>query len=265
MLDVMTSDRERAMAALRTWSAPGVRAQLIAAAWRAGETSISALADAANVSRPTVYTDLESCGINPRTDRTEKPPAMQTITVGPFTGTESNHQRDILAQDLLRRIDAMPKSPERTRLVGEALERHHHEFGVARYHNGLLPYVARAAEARENAQRALHVVESRWDALRTARAWLAAHHSYVEAVATARTAIRAWGEATAECATQQRKLTSGWLTPDVYDQYVPAGQQLVVIDDTDAAALAATELEETYTSRRAIVRETLTLGEVTEP
>ena len=35
------------MAALRDWSKPGRRADLVAAAWQAGETNVSALAEAA--------------------------------------------------------------------------------------------------------------------------------------------------------------------------------------------------------------------------
>ncbi|MFD9965026.1 hypothetical protein [Amycolatopsis sp. NPDC058986] len=56
----MSMSRDQAMAALRTWAAPGARARLIAAAWRAGETNIAALAAAARISRPTVYADLKS-------------------------------------------------------------------------------------------------------------------------------------------------------------------------------------------------------------
>src|SRR5690349_16699933 len=89
----MTPEREQAMNALRAWSTPGVRARLIEQAWRAGETNVSALADAAATTRPTVYADLKSRGIDYHTERQETPP-MQTITVGPYTGRETEAERD---------------------------------------------------------------------------------------------------------------------------------------------------------------------------
>src|SRR5687768_11698783 len=92
----MTTDREHAMAALRAWAAPGTRAKLIAAAWHAGEHSVSALAEAADISRPTAYADLSAAGIDPRHDRTENP-VIGTITLGPFTGTETPEQVNTLA------------------------------------------------------------------------------------------------------------------------------------------------------------------------
>ena len=56
----MSTERENALAALREWSVPGRRADLVAAAWNAGATVV-AIAEAARVgSRHTIYDDLKS-------------------------------------------------------------------------------------------------------------------------------------------------------------------------------------------------------------
>ncbi|MEU3610399.1 hypothetical protein AB0E83_33920 [Streptomyces sp. NPDC035033] len=49
--------------------------------------------------------------------------------------------------------------------------------------------------ARRDRDRALHLVEVCWEVLSTTAAWHAAHHSYVGAVDTVRTAITAWADA----------------------------------------------------------------------
>jgi hypothetical protein len=254
----MTPARERAMAALREWAAPGARAQLIAAAWRAGEHNVAALAEAADVSRPTVYADLASVGIDPRTDRTERP-VIGTITLGPFTGTETLAQVDAVHR---AHLATMPRSG--TPLEQEA---HVHAGGVlldqeylARYHNGLVADAQAEAEAREAAQQALHRVEVTWAALSTARAWHAAHHAYVVAVDDARRTVAAWlAAARATAATRDELVGYGarGAEPAKYRQYVPEDQQITV--DPDAPAAAAAALEETYERRRALVRETLGL------
>lgn len=256
----MTPEREQAMTALRAWSTPGVRAHLIERAWRAGETNISALADAAATTRPTVYADLESRGINPRTDRQESPP-MQTITVGPYTGSETKQERDEPLRALLIKYRQMPDTPENIEAFAKEGAVHLDQFEAAKYHNTLLPFAQRAAEAREDAHRMLHRVETSWAALRTARAWMAAHHVYVEAVADARTAVTAWTAAADELVEQRTKLEHGWSgatngTYEKYEEYVPAEQRIPRLD-ADEPKLAAAELEESHLRRSAIAAETL--------
>ncbi|MFJ2407001.1 hypothetical protein ACIOUE_37535 [Streptomyces xanthochromogenes] len=62
---------------------------------------------------------------------------------------------------------------------------------VGRY-NGLRERLAAEECVRRDRDRALHLVETRWEALSNAANWLAAHHAYVVAVDEARTAIAAW-------------------------------------------------------------------------
>jgi hypothetical protein len=262
----MTPDRERAMAALRAWAAPGARARLLEQAWRAGETNIAALADAAGVTRPTVYADLESRGINPRTDRQETP-TMQTITVGPYTGAETTEQRNatlnaIMAKYQQAAADGALSTADAAAAWAEESRTDLRRYEAARYHNTLLPYARREADAREAAHRALHRVETAWAALRTARAWMAAHHCYVETVADAGTAIDTWITAAQETQAQHDNFvarTFGDLAREGgYEQHVAEPDRITVGADT--ATLARVELEETAARRRAIAAETLRLA-----
>ncbi|MEU8901809.1 hypothetical protein AB0C65_38515 [Nocardia sp. NPDC048505] len=66
--------RLTALTTLRAWARqrdrmPEQRARLLATAWRAGEHNIRELARIADVSRQTVYEDLQSQGVDPKTDR----------------------------------------------------------------------------------------------------------------------------------------------------------------------------------------------------
>ncbi|MCB5910339.1 hypothetical protein [Streptomyces pinistramenti] len=56
------------------------------------------------------------------------------------------------------------------------------------------PAAADETATRRERDRALHLVETRWEALDTApnSHWIAAHHNYVKAVHEARTAIQNW-------------------------------------------------------------------------
>lgn len=92
--------RDQALAELRMWSAPGRRAELIAAAWDAGETRVAVLAEAARVSRPTVYADLRSRGIDPETRPREDTTPMTTLTIEGFTG-DPEHDADLMLRRML--------------------------------------------------------------------------------------------------------------------------------------------------------------------
>ncbi|MEV7809040.1 RNase adapter RapZ [Microbispora sp. NPDC088329] len=77
------SPREAALKALAQWatSQKSVRPRLTAAAWRAGERNVRAIARAAGVSRDTVYADLTAEGVDYR-DRSQAP-AEETVTTRP--------------------------------------------------------------------------------------------------------------------------------------------------------------------------------------
>lgn len=82
----MTEARTATLDALRRWAATN-RADLLAAAWRAGNTNITELAGIIGRGRDVVYADLAARGINPKTDRLE-PPTVPTadFTVLPVPG-----------------------------------------------------------------------------------------------------------------------------------------------------------------------------------
>jgi hypothetical protein len=78
MVTGMTTAAEAALDALRRWAATN-RADLVAAAWHAGNTNITELANAAGRGRDVIYADLRARNIDPKTDRTENPP-VPTLT-----------------------------------------------------------------------------------------------------------------------------------------------------------------------------------------
>jgi hypothetical protein len=104
------------------------------------------------------------------------------------------------------------------------------------------------------ATRAIHRAEAAWEALRTAKHW-AAHHQWIEAVDDARRAIGAWAAAA--------KAHLGLESDATLADFRMEGQGGVPDDrpippcDSTAPRLAATELEETYQSRRAVASVTL--------
>jgi UPF0042 nucleotide-binding protein len=83
--EIPQSPQEAALRALIQWatSQKDVRPRLTAAAWRAGERNIRAIARAAGVSRDTVYADLESQGIDYR-DRTARDETVTTRPEGSY-------------------------------------------------------------------------------------------------------------------------------------------------------------------------------------
>lgn len=75
------------LAALRSWAArrerlPTERAELIASAWRRGSRNVRALAEAADVARDTVYTDLRSMNIDPTDRATHLSPPPRVLDAG---------------------------------------------------------------------------------------------------------------------------------------------------------------------------------------
>src|SRR5690606_23201110 len=113
----VSTRRDDAMAALREWSRPGRRADLLAAAWQAGETNVSALAEAARISRPTVYADLRSRGIDP--DHRPKGDSVITnlspLDIDGFTGVHETSDAEFdaaMRRWLAAHPDADPRGKE---------------------------------------------------------------------------------------------------------------------------------------------------------
>ncbi len=180
------------MAALRDWSKPGRRADLLAAAWQAGETNVSALAEAARISRPTVYADLRSRGVDP--DHRLKEDTMSApVVIDGINGTSFEQ-----VQEVIDRYAANHRGDDPA-ITGYIHQTTPVFFAVHRY-NELRSLLAAEEHARRERDRALHLVETRWEALSTAANWLAAHHAYVVAVDDAHIAIDMWADRAADAA-----------------------------------------------------------------
>ncbi|MGW1129864.1 hypothetical protein [Streptomyces sp. NPDC002526] len=189
----MSTHRDTALAELRDWSRPGRRADLIAAAWQAGETTVAVLAEAARISRPTVYADLRSRGIDPdhRPKDTTMITMLEPLDIEGFTGVPE--RMDVELGAALQRWEfAHPDAgPNLATAAGMRLAALMDT--VARYAD-VRDLLAHEQVARAERDRLLHQVAVRWEALSTTAAWLAAHHAYVLAVDEARIAVTMWQE-----------------------------------------------------------------------
>lgn len=191
----MSTTRAAATDALRDWAAnfrTARRDMLIAAAWQAGETRVSVLAEAARVSRPSVYAALRSQGIEPG----HRPAGLPVFDVRPldiegFTGRDETAEAEF-DRALARWRASRPRATdtefydEGTRLV--AL------MDITARYVDARDRLAHEQTARAERDRLLRLVDRRWEALSTAPAWQAAHHAYVVAVGDARTGIDGWRE-----------------------------------------------------------------------
>ncbi|MFF8423362.1 hypothetical protein [Streptomyces sp. NPDC015680] len=193
----MSTRRDTALAALRDWSSPGRRADLIAAAWQAGETTVSALAEAARITRPTVYADLRSRGIDPDHRRPKGTTMMITdlapLDIEGFTGIYATTDAEFDAAMLRWQAEHPGAAPRGEEAYTEGMRLAGVMDTTARYAD-VRDRLAHEQIARAERDRLLHQVELRWEALGTATAWLAAHHAYVVAVDEARIAIDMWRE-----------------------------------------------------------------------
>lgn len=253
------------MAALRDWSKPGRRADLLAEAWQAGETNISALAEAARISRPTVYADLRSRGIDPD----HRPKGNSVITISPlniegFTGVAERLDAEFNAA--LRRWAA--EHPTATQEEGKAEGMRLVGLMDTTYrYADVRDLLAHEQVARAERDRLLHQVELRWEALSTATAWLAAHHAYVLAVDEARIAIDMWRER-AEAALRRPFFCSSPRDEAAYRQIQEAGhpaleQALADLDRTPAQTaeqLRAT-LDQAHERRLGLAAQTLRVAQ----
>ncbi len=240
------------MTALRDWSKPGRRAELLAAAWQAGETNIAALAEAARISRPTVYADLRSRGIEP--DHRPKEHTTMTSTPVVIDGVTGESLEDlrILVDEFVRTHPGDKAAADRYIKDIQPIF-----FAVYRY-TQLRKVLTGAEQARRDRDRALHLVETRWEALNTAANWLAAHHAYTVAVDEARTAIDTWAKASG------RAREATWFTDgeaEVYEQRIlPAGYPPVAPIETtgeDEARRLHEKLDAAHARRKTLAAETL--------
>ncbi|AJF70523.1 hypothetical protein SVTN_40555 (plasmid) [Streptomyces vietnamensis] len=249
------------MAALREWSAalnqlstPGLRPRLVAAAWLAGETRVSALAEAARTSRPTIYADLRSQGIDPDDRSKEDPMTMTPLAIDGITGLNDETDARAIHEAERRYLAEHPDGDGIGLAVSELLELQL----VLRFYNNLRPLLAAELAARRDRDRALHLVEVRWEALTTATAWHAAHHAYVVAVDAAYTAITTW-------ATAAREASTSWFpvrrAEEFYEQRIlaaghPPVERLAVDADAESRCLAE-ELTTLHDRRIVLAAQTL--------
>ncbi|MFH9821267.1 hypothetical protein [Streptomyces sp. NPDC017230] len=258
----MSTEREKALSALREWSVPGRRADLVAAAWRTGATVV-AIAEAARAkSRQTIYDDLKSRGIDPR-DR-PKGKNMTAVTVEGFNGVDDDQPGGPLYDAVVAKHEgraAAPDSQEFGRMLALSM-------ALGQY-NDLRASLAEEEDARTERDRALHLVDVRWEALadpNSKGSWLHGHQAYVRAEDDAHRAIEAWKVA-AETLTRLASLRRGEDADrlvDAYEQFIlPAGHPPADKPDVDAEAEAAQLHEALHTQharRQRLAAETLSLA-----
>ncbi|KAB7833576.1 hypothetical protein FRZ00_33530 [Streptomyces mobaraensis] len=252
------------MDALRNWSAPGRRAELIAAAWKAGETNVSALAEAARISRPTVYADLRDQGIDP--DHRPKGNTVTTtfapISLEGLTGS-AHGDGDVLREAVHRfRAEHPDDNKAGVQEMGRLMAIHE----TVGWYNTIRPKLQEEQAARAERDRTLHLVEIRWEALadpNSRGSFLHGHQAYVRAVHDARAAIDAWKEK----AIPATEVPFAWDRSErntAYEQIVAAGHPPVEALTIDPAAVAEQlreTLDQAHARRKEIVAETLGLAQ----
>ncbi|MBB1258315.1 hypothetical protein [Streptomyces alkaliterrae] len=259
----MSTERENALAALRELTVPGRRADLVAAAWKAG-ASVVAIAEAARAkSRQTIYDDLKSRGvvIDPR-NRPKERNMPAPITVEGLNGITDLEDNDgPVARAILRARDDLASpglNAEARRLMALSM-------AVAQY-NELRARLAEEEDARAERDRIRHLVDIRWEALadpNSKGSWLHGHQAYVRAVDDAHRAIDTWkttAETLMNLASFRRGEDADRLV-DAYEQHIlTAGHPPVVkphIDVETEAAQLHEELDAEHTRRSALAAQTL--------
>ncbi|MFI5736122.1 hypothetical protein ACIA49_38770 [Kribbella sp. NPDC051587] len=248
---------EQALEDLRLWSTPGRRAELLAAAWRSGETNIRTLAEAARVTRQTVYTDLESCGIDPGDDRENAQEPRWFAPIVPLFTNEAETEEEawmLLLPEVKLPGDYRPAEPPRDK-ADEMLTFAIQTWRYSRYHRVVVAAARDEYACRLRATRAIHRAETAWEALRTAKHWAAAHHQWVEAADDARQPLAAWAAA-AEARRDLESTAELTAFRDGGRDGMPA-DSLIPDCDVDQAKLVAADFEETYSRRLGMARVTL--------
>ncbi|MGW5121898.1 hypothetical protein ACWEQ8_41750 [Streptomyces noursei] len=253
----MSTERKQALAALREWSTPGRRAVLVAAAWTAGATNVVELAEAARVgSRTTIYEDLKSQGIDHRNRPTEDTTMTTPIVIDGLNGLDGEADGRSTLNAMRRYAADNPTGRGITEFEGDLVRLR----SALCVYNTLRPLLAAEERTRLDRDRALHLVEIRWEALTTAANWLAAHHAYVVAVDDARTAISTW------CGAATAAAQADWFHNDrelqAYEERIlSAGHpplRRVGFADNERNQLLD-RLKGTHTRRKALAAETLGL------
>ncbi|MGK4586101.1 hypothetical protein [Kitasatospora sp. HPMI-4] len=251
----MSTERERTMAELRAWGAEPAgttRARLVAAAWRAGERNISALAEAARVSRQTIYTDLESHGIDARAERVLGGTVFEKLTeLDGHTGDQDADNRL-----LHERCQAAATTEEAAELLRESLILHH----SIKWHNNLVELAPKEIEARAERDRALHAVDLRWEALATTPNFQAAHHAWILTHDQAHQAVAAWQTAAQACVD-----VPGWADAiewGLYAKHVPEANRIprITEDPAETAAALLDALDTEHARRRELAAQTLAVA-----
>ncbi|GAA4830482.1 hypothetical protein [Kitasatospora terrestris] len=132
---------------------------------------------------------------------------------------------------------------------------------LTRY-NTLHPRPAAELHARHERDQALRLVEERWEDLTTAEAWLAAHHTYVVAVADARICIDIWRDR-ADAAAAVRYIADGPAEIAAYERILDAGHPDVVPlvgDGEETAEILLANLEQAHRYRSRLAADTLAVA-----
>ncbi|GAA2836587.1 hypothetical protein [Kitasatospora aburaviensis] len=252
----MSTERERTMTELRAWAAQPpaavMRPQLVAAAWRAGERNVSALAEAARVSRQTIYADLETHGIDARAERVLGGTVFEKLTE--LNGYTGDDKADMALMH--QRANAAGATSLAADVVRESLILHH----SIKWHNNLVDLAPVEIDARAERDRALRAVDLRWEELSSTANFPAAHHSWILAHDKARKAIVSWQAAAQACVD-----APGWsdaIEWGLYAQYVPEEKRIPKItgDPSETAATLLAELDAEHARRRELAGQTLAVA-----
>lgn len=245
------SDRDAALEALRTYARPHRRSELVAAAWHAGETTISTLAAVAGVTRQTIYDDLRSQGI----DYTQRRKGPTMITIDGFTGADEEGEQ-LHPKYVAQQLGMTEPSQRNKELLFAEFERRAAAHSAAMYHNKLLPLVQREAEARSQVQAARARMDHAWQSLEDPTApggFLTRHHRYVVAVDQALRAVEGWKRAYSALRTKVEGLQP---YRTYYEQRVSADERLSVELDADPDQVLA-ELDGVVEHRDQLLAKTL--------
>ncbi|GAA2439760.1 hypothetical protein GCM10010421_32540 [Streptomyces glaucus] len=252
------------MAALRAWAEPGLRARLIKAAWDAGNQNVNELAEAARVDRKTVYADLAAEGIDPKTDRTQGGTVLEPISINGLYGDERDEHllgNKAIAAVLDAFRDCVPDQAQADKQATQEFRLRMHASAAASWHNTLLPLAQAALERRRDAERALRLWHTAYEALGEAKTseWAAAHHRFIRAWQDARRAVEE--QQTAEAAMRDKASTYmmqiGEVERRLYEENVPAEQRITIPEDDHGRHLEM--LEDVQKQRAATAAQTLRL------
>jgi hypothetical protein len=187
----------------------------------------------------------------------------QSITIDGATGTEPDTEeasraflRKLHAKVQAQGLDLEADKSAYFTAFGKILAEEGAVHEAARWHNTAFPWANRLQQARTAALLTLELVEIRWHSLRTAHAWAAAHHAWIEAVHSAGSALEAWQDILDDARPHLPRLDEQ--ARACYEHKVTAAQRIDLgLFDADAVQQARAKLEETTSERTAITAQTL--------